>query len=444
MSATCRADNLQCRPDMSPCRHFGPQKRHGDIRHLQLSSTTTTSTITMTMMRFWWYYFFILAIQKKKEEDEEAWENRHYKRRHSRYQKRFHRELGSAEKQIRQRRIPRESLHSVHRSAWRALFFSNNNQALITATGLDHGTFDYLLQKFEPIFNTYTPFGNTITKTSNRGRKRRITAVDCLGLVLVWTRTRGSTMSLQMHFGMSMTNLTMYLRFGRRIVTEVLSNDEYAKIAIPSNETIKQYKQLIKAKYPALKHVWAAMDGLKTPIQQSGSTHTQKYFYNGWKHNHFVTSVFCFCPDGSIPIAHMNLPGATHDSTIADWGNIYIKLEEVYNQTGGICAVDSAFRMRNAPYIIKSSQNNVVGEGPTRAAQRRDIVKKQQATSMRQCSEWGMRALQSSFPHLNDKLSTSNKWSCSCSLQFFPRIFPEAAGFVLAALDFTAFAMMRG
>ena len=100
--------------------------------------------------------------------------------------------------------------------------------------------------------------------------------------------------------------------------------------------------------------------------------------------------------------------------------------------------------MRNAPYIIKSSQNNVVGEGPTRAAQRRDIVKKQQATSMRQCSEWGMRALQSSFPHLNDKLSTSNKWSCSCSLQFFPRIFPEAAGFVLAALDFTAFAMMRG
>ena len=229
-------------------------------------------------MRFWFYYFFILAIQKKKEADEEAWENRPYKRRHSRYQKRFLRALGAAEKQVRQRRIPRESLHPVHRSAWRALFYSNNNQALITATGLDHRTFDYLLHKFEPIFNAYTPFGNTTIKVSNRGRKRYITAVDCLGLVLVWTRTRGSTMSLQMHFGMSMTNLTMYLRFGRRIVTEVLSSDEYAKIAIPSNETIKEYKQLIKAKYPALKNVWAAMDGLKTPIQQSGSTHTQKYF----------------------------------------------------------------------------------------------------------------------------------------------------------------------
>jgi hypothetical protein len=63
-------------------------------------------------------------------------------------------------------------------------------------------------------------------------------------------------MSLQMHFGMSMTNLNMYLRFGRRIITEVLSNDEYAKIAIPSDEVINEYKQLIKAKYPALDDVW--------------------------------------------------------------------------------------------------------------------------------------------------------------------------------------------
>ncbi len=55
-------------------------------------------------------------------------------------------------------------------------------------------------------------------------------------------------MSLQMHFGMSMTNLNMYLRFGRRIISEVMSNDEYAKIAIPSDEVINEYKQLIKVK----------------------------------------------------------------------------------------------------------------------------------------------------------------------------------------------------
>ena len=350
---------------------------------------------------WWWFLIFAAIIEQDEKESEES---RPYKRHHSRYQKRFHRALSDEERQLRQRRIPRELLHPTRRSAWRVLFNSQNNQALITATGLDHPTFNYLLEKFEPIFDAYTPFGDLETITSSRGRKRNISAVDCLGLVLVWTRTRGSTMSLQMHFGMTMSNLNMYLRFGRRIIVEVLQSDEYAMIKIPSAEKIQQFKQLVIAKYPLLDHVWATMDGLKTPIMQSGSTKQQSYFYNGWKHNHFVTSVFCFCPDGTIPIAHMNLPGATHDSTIAEWGNIYDKLEQVYNQHGGICAVDSAFRMRNAPYIIKSSQNDTVGEGPTTAAQRLDIMKKQQATSMRQSSEWGMRALQSSFPRMCDKM----------------------------------------
>jgi hypothetical protein len=44
-------------------------------------------------------------------------------------------------------------------------------------------------------------------------------------------------------------------------VTEVLQNDKYAKIAIPTNAVIEWYKQLIKAKYPALDNVWALMDG---------------------------------------------------------------------------------------------------------------------------------------------------------------------------------------
>ena len=269
-----------------------------------------------------WFWFFLFLAAKEEE-------RRPYKRRHSRYQKRFHRALSNEERQLRQRHIPRISLHPVHGCAWQKLFFSYNNQALITLTGFDHGTFEYVLGLFTPLFDNYSPFGDIDVKLDKRGRKRQITAVDCLGLVLAWTRTRGSLMHLQMTFGMSMTNLTMYLRFGRRIVAEVLNNNEHAKIGLPSSEKIQQYKEMIAAKYPLLTDVWSAMDGLKTPIQQSGSTRMQSYYYNGWKHNHFVTSVFCFCPDGTIPIAHMNLPGATHDSTIADWGNIHDKLRQV-------------------------------------------------------------------------------------------------------------------
>ncbi len=67
-------------------------------------------------------------------------------------------------------------------------------------------------------------------------------------------------------------------------------------------------------------------------IQQAGLTNQQKFFYNGCKHGHFTSSVFCFCPDGTIPIA-MNLPGSMHDSMIADLGGmIYNKLcqQEVF------------------------------------------------------------------------------------------------------------------
>lgn len=347
---------------------------------------------------------FLLAIEESRKKREE--ENLPYRRQHSRYQKCFYRALSAEERRLRQRRIPRESLHDVEDSAWRRLYYSYNNQALITATGLDHGTFDYLLSKFQPIFDSTTPFGNNddFIKTSTRGRRRKVTAIDCLGLVLFWTRTRGSVFPLQMDFGLTMTNLSKYLRFGRRIVIEVLKNDEYARIAVPSPEKINEYKGAIAAKYPSLENVWSAMDGVKTPLQQAGSTKQQSYFYNGWKHGHFITSVFCFCPDGTIPIAFMNVPGATHDSTVAEWGGIYNKLERVYNETGGICTVDSAFRMRNAPYILKSSQNTLIGNGETLEEIQQDIEQKREATSMRQAAEWGMRGLQSSFPRLCDRM----------------------------------------
>jgi hypothetical protein len=56
----------------------------------------------------------------------------------------------------------------------------------------------------------------------------------------------------------------------------------------------------------------------------------------------------------------------------------------------------------NKPYLIKSSQDYLVSTMPTRHEQRLDLQRKRQATSMRQAAEWGMRAIQSSFPCLKD------------------------------------------
>jgi hypothetical protein len=51
----------------------------------------------------------------------------------------------------------------------------------------------------------------------------------------------------------------------------------------------------------------------------------------------------------------------------------------------------------------------MVGAGLTRAEQRIDLLRKQQATSMRQSSEWGMRMIQASFPRMCDKFPFETK-----------------------------------
>jgi hypothetical protein len=145
------------------------------------------------------------------------------------------------------------------------------------------------------------------------------------------------------------------------------------------------------------------MDGLKLYLQQSGKFEIQERFYNGWTHDHYVTSVFCFCPDGTIPIAFFNVPGSVHDSQVADLGGIYDKLEKVFETTGGKCYVDSAFGIVVRDYLLKSGQDILGSLAPTRHEQNIEHQLRRQTTSARQTAEWGMLSIQASFPRVKDR-----------------------------------------
>jgi DDE superfamily endonuclease len=325
---------------------------------------------------------------------------------HSRYRKLYLSRLSAFEKKIRQRRIPRVALLDPAHSAWSRLVESRDDQAMITLTGFDFNSFFWLLAKFQPLYDNNSPFlaedGSIIPiGERGRGRPRIVTAVDCLGLCLAWTRTRGSNMVLQLIFGMTATPVSMYLRFSRRILVGILENEPLAQIKIPDDNTIKGFQQTIRERFPALDGCWCTMDGLKLYIQKSGNNTKQNNFYNGWTHDHYVSAVLVFCPDGSIPIACFNVPGSIHDSCIADWGNIYKKLEGVYKRVEGKCTVDSAFSKKRFPFLLKSGLNFETINHNTETY-RDQLILNMQATSMRQCAEWGMRAIQSSFPRLKD------------------------------------------
>ena len=148
---------------------------------------------------------------------------------------------------------------------------------------------------------------------------------------------------LQIIFGMTMTNLSVYLRFARRIIIKVLRDDPMAAIRLPSSDKIEAYKHAIQERHQRLENVWCTIDGLKLKLQQAPGQCIQERFYNGWTHDHYVTSVLCFCPDGTIPIAYFNAPGSFHDSKVAHIGGIYDKLRVVYEANGGKCTADQLF-----------------------------------------------------------------------------------------------------
>lgn len=325
---------------------------------------------------------------------------------HSRYRKDYYNRLDAVRRRLRARRIPRVALQDPRNSAWNRLYESGNDQGLITLTGFDFATFRWLEGIFTPIHNSYSPFvspeGAIVPIDNARGRKRLIQGKDYLALSLAWTRTRGSNMVLQLIFGMSNTSVSMYLRFGRRILVKILRRHPLAAVRVPTPEKIREYSEAIATRHPNLENVWCTMDGLKLYLQQSGIASTQNRFYNGWTHDHYVGGVYCFCPDGTIPIACYNVPGSIHDSKIAELGNIYDKLEDVYNRTGARCTADSAFSRLRAPYIIKSSQT-IDPEHNDRQEYIRLLRINSEATSIRQAAEWGMRALKSSFPRLKDR-----------------------------------------
>jgi len=185
-------------------------------------------------------------------------------------------------------------------------------------TGFDCDSFDSLLVKFGPMFDGHTPFdesGMIVEFEYVTGRKREVQSADCLGLALIWTRTRGPLNVLQLVFGLTLTNLSVYLRFGIRLIVETFQDDPLASVSIPSAKKTETFKAAFAVRHPLLNDCWATINGLKLNLQQSGNTDIQEWYYNGWTHDHYVTSVFCVCPDGTIPISFFNVPGSVHDSS---------------------------------------------------------------------------------------------------------------------------------
>ncbi len=69
--------------------------------------------------------------------------------------------LSIEQRRRRDRRIPRIALVDPSESAWVKLYCSGSDSAMITLTGLDYPSFNYLSVKFEDLYNEYTPYSHS-------------------------------------------------------------------------------------------------------------------------------------------------------------------------------------------------------------------------------------------------------------------------------------------
>ena len=86
-------------------------------------------------------------------------------------------------------------------------------------------------------------------------------------------------------------------------------------------------------------------------------------------------------------------------------GDIYDKLEKVYDETGLKFVIDSAFASGTYKFFIKSLQDDLTAdEGLLLIEDQIANIAVKAATSMRQSAERGMRAVESSSPRLEDTM----------------------------------------
>jgi hypothetical protein len=182
----------------------------------------------------------------------------------------------------------RLSLHHPQESSFAKFFNSGQDDTLVTMCGFDHTSFAILHAKFKVEYNKYTPYSKNgqILKlppqqdvrigNKKHGQPTLIAFFHSLFGVSIDLdqNPRFVDTVLQVIVGLTLGQLSLWLRFSFQLVVKVLRDDPHAKAMIPSDMEIRGFEAAIVAKYPAL-----TMDGLKLWIQRAGDQRVQNMFF---------------------------------------------------------------------------------------------------------------------------------------------------------------------
>lgn len=100
-----------------------------------------------------------------------------------------------------------------------------------------------------------------------------------------------------------------------------------ARVHLPNNDDILQYKYLFYAKHSMLHDVYCIEEGLKVGLEESCNTEIQNMSYNVWTHRIFVGSMFTFTRIRNFMACALCASGVFPHSEIAECGGSNSKIE---------------------------------------------------------------------------------------------------------------------
>ncbi len=292
----------------------------------------------------------------------------------------------------------REAVLHPFKSPWNHLFHFGDPSSFLLMTGLTREAFGMLHDIIKP------PGHPDLQKRA--GRKWSLSSEGQLGLFLFYI---GSTMNykfLCVIFGITPNPCSRMLRNMLKLVVRRLHYHPLAKIEFPSPEKMALFASMVQIREAAIDDVIGFMDGVALKTECTSERVTQNAFYSGYECDTTVNNVFTYGPDGKVFLAAINFPGSWADGSLCARF-----LDSIRRRIGHykIC-VDQGFPRSGDAWNI------LVGPMNERSARRLHPTMREYMlrvsnvyVSLRQSSEWGMRALQASFPRFKKRLPSDAK-----------------------------------
>lgn len=119
-------------------------------------------------------------------------------------------------------------------------------------------------------------------------------ASGALGLILHYLSSTMHNISLTQIFAIIPTTVSRYLTWAMTILCDSLREMQNARIKWPQGEEFEESNTLVVARHPLLDGAFESLDGLNLMVQTSTDQELENATFNGWLHEHFVSSAFAF------------------------------------------------------------------------------------------------------------------------------------------------------